>query len=248
MYRLAAWSANARSTAISDRPALEGSNNWVIGASRSATGRPMLANDPHRAISLPSLRYLAHLSAPGLDVIGAGEPALPGISIGHNGQLGFGLTIFSIDQEDLYVYRTNPQDPLEYRYRDGWEPMRAGQRDRSRWPAADPVSVRAAVHPARPGDPPRPGQGHRVRGPGGLAGTGHGALPRQPGRHACAHRSRVRRGDAARGARRGRTRFMPPRTVKSAGRRSAAHRSGRTGTAPCRCPAMAATSGPATTT
>ena len=53
-----------------------GSNNWAIAPGRSASGRPILANDPHRALSVPSLRYIAHLSAPGLDVIGAGEPAL----------------------------------------------------------------------------------------------------------------------------------------------------------------------------
>jgi len=99
----------------------EGSNNWVVAPSRSATGRAILANDPHRAYSTPSLRYIAHLSAPGLDVIGAGEPALPGISIGHNGRIAFGLTIFSIDQEDLYVYETHPSDPMRYKYRDGWE-------------------------------------------------------------------------------------------------------------------------------
>ncbi len=101
----------------------EGSNNWVIAPSRTATGRPVLANDPHRALSVPSLRYVAHLSAPGMDVIGAGEPALPGISIGHNGKIAFGLTIFSIDQEDLYLYETNPENPNEYRYKDRWEPM-----------------------------------------------------------------------------------------------------------------------------
>jgi len=101
-----------------------GSNNWAVAGSRSATGRPILANDPHRGLRVPSLRYLAHLSAPGLDVIGAGEPALPGISIGHNERVAFGLTIFAIDQEDLYVYDTNPSEPAEYRYRDRWEPMR----------------------------------------------------------------------------------------------------------------------------
>ncbi len=103
---------------------LQGSNNWVLAPERTTTGRPLLANDPHRALSVPSLRYLAHLSAPGLDVIGAGEPALPGISIGHNGRIAFGLTIFPIDQEDLYVYRINPEDPLEYRYQGRWERMR----------------------------------------------------------------------------------------------------------------------------
>lgn len=81
-----------------------GSNNWVVAPERSATGRPILADDPHRTHAVPSLRYIAHLVAPGLNVIGAGEPALPGISIGHNERIAFGLTIFYIDQEDLYVY------------------------------------------------------------------------------------------------------------------------------------------------
>jgi penicillin amidase len=101
-----------------------GSNNWVLAGARTATGRPLLANDPHRTVSVPSLRYMAHLSAPGFDVIGAGEPALPGISIGHNGQIAFGFTVFSVDQEDLYVYRTCPDAPSDYRYQDRWEPMR----------------------------------------------------------------------------------------------------------------------------
>ncbi|HET6471985.1 MAG TPA: penicillin acylase family protein [Pseudomonadales bacterium] len=100
-----------------------GSNNWVVAPSRTASGRPILANDPHRGHAVPSLRYAAHLVAPGLDVIGAGEPALPGISIGHNERIAFGLTIFPIDQEDLYVYDTRPDAPQEYRYGDRWEPM-----------------------------------------------------------------------------------------------------------------------------
>ncbi|SHL53294.1 penicillin amidase [Bradyrhizobium lablabi] len=101
-----------------------GSNNWVVAPARSATGRPILANDPHREHSVPSLRYIVGLNAPGLSVIGAGEPALPGISIGHNGTIAFGLTIFNVDQEDLYVYELNPADKNQYRYRDGWETMR----------------------------------------------------------------------------------------------------------------------------
>lgn len=108
---------------LSPRVGPEGSNNWVLGSSMTASGRPLLANDPHRTIGVPSLRYIAHLSAPDLDVIGAGEPALPGISIGHNGHIAFGLTNFPIDQEDLYVYRTNPEQPDEYWYGDRWEPM-----------------------------------------------------------------------------------------------------------------------------
>ncbi len=108
----------------SSRLATSGSNNWVIGAERSSTGRPILANDPHRAVTLPSLRYLAHLEAPGLSVIGAGEPGLPGISIGHNGKIAFGLTIWPADQEDLYLYELDPADPSRYRYDGAWESMR----------------------------------------------------------------------------------------------------------------------------
>jgi len=100
---------------------MEGSNNWVVSPVRSATGRAIMANDPHRAYSAPSLRYITHLSAPGLNVIGAGEPALPGVSIGHNGTIAFGLTIFNIDQEDLYVYELNPDNPDEYKYQGKWE-------------------------------------------------------------------------------------------------------------------------------
>lgn len=103
--------------------ATEGSNNWVVSGARSATGRPILANDPHRSYAAPSLRYLVHLSAPGMDVIGAGEPALPGVSIGHNGTIAFGLTIFPMDQEDLYVYRLDPDDHRRYWYRGRWESM-----------------------------------------------------------------------------------------------------------------------------
>jgi penicillin G amidase len=101
----------------------DGSNAWVVSGARTASGRPILANDPHRVHTLPSLRYVVHLTAPGLDVIGGGEPALPGVSIGHNGSSAFGLTIFPMDQEDLYVYETAPGNPDRYRYDGGWEDM-----------------------------------------------------------------------------------------------------------------------------
>ena len=97
-----------------------GSNNWVVGPGRTTTGRPILADDPHRGHAVPSLRYIAHLNAPGLNVIGAGEPALPGISIGHNERIAFGLTIFPIDQEDLYVYAKRRNG---YAYADRVEPV-----------------------------------------------------------------------------------------------------------------------------
>ncbi len=115
--------AERRLAAALDTQSMEGSNNWVIAPSRTATGRPILANDPHRQLGAPSLRYIVALNAPGLNIIGAGEPALPGISFGHNDDIAFGITIFWIDQEDLYVYALNKGDPDSYRYQSGWEKM-----------------------------------------------------------------------------------------------------------------------------
>ncbi len=100
-----------------------GSNNWVVAGSRSESGYPLMANDPHRAQAAPSLRYWVHLVAPGWDVIGGGEPSLPGVSIGHNQYGAWGLTVFATDAEDLYVYETNPSNPNEYSYRGEWEAM-----------------------------------------------------------------------------------------------------------------------------
>jgi penicillin amidase len=101
-----------------------GSNNWVIGGALTQSTHPIMANDPHRVIEAPSLRYWVHLVAPGWNVIGGGEPVLPGVSIGHNEHGAWGLTIFGSDNEDLYVYETNPANPNEYRYQGRWEAMR----------------------------------------------------------------------------------------------------------------------------
>jgi penicillin G amidase len=102
-----------------------GSNNWVVSPRLSASGSAMMANDPHRAQSIPSLRYWVHLVAPGWNVIGGGEPSIPGVSIGHNEYGAWGLTVFETDGEDLYVYETNPANPRQYRYRGVWEVMKS---------------------------------------------------------------------------------------------------------------------------
>ena len=112
-----------------------GSNNWVVSGSRTVSTRPILANDPHRVVAAPSLRYWVHLVAPGWNVIGGGEPVLPGVSIGHNEHGAWGLTIFGQDAEDLYVYETNPANANEYRYQGRWEPMRV---------VADAIPVKGA--------------------------------------------------------------------------------------------------------
>ena len=97
------WTRVTETGDVTLDPTLDGSNNWAVAASHTETGRAILASDPHRAHALPSLRQVVHLTGPGIDVIGAGEPALPGVSIGHNGHAAFSLTIFPMDQEDLYV-------------------------------------------------------------------------------------------------------------------------------------------------
>jgi len=100
-----------------------GSNNWVVSGDLMKDGNTYMANDPHRRIAVPSLRYMAHLVAPGWNVIGGGEPEIPGISIGHNEYGTWGLTVFETDGEDLYVYDLNPKNPNQYKYKDNWVDM-----------------------------------------------------------------------------------------------------------------------------
>jgi penicillin amidase len=101
-----------------------GSNNWVLSGKFSATGKPVVSNDPHREVTNPSLRYIVHLNAPGWNVIGAGEPPFVGVALGHNDRLGWGLTIAGNDQEDVFVEETNPANPNQVKYRGQWEPFR----------------------------------------------------------------------------------------------------------------------------
>ncbi|HET9229156.1 MAG TPA: penicillin acylase family protein, partial [Thermoanaerobaculia bacterium] len=121
-------------------PARNGSNNWVVDGTLSATGKPLLANDPHRALAIPSLRWMVHLVGPGWNVIGAGEPALPGVAAGHNDRVAFGFTIVGIDQQDLYAEETHPEDPNRVRFRDGWVPMRI-EKETIKVKGAKPVEV-----------------------------------------------------------------------------------------------------------
>src|SRR5579872_931573 len=107
----------------------QGSNDWVVDGTMSATGKPLLANDPHRPVQLPSLRKTVHLVAPGWDVIGAGEPALPGVALGHNEEIAFGFTIVGTAQQDLYVEKLNPDDPTQYFYRGEWKKMEIEQQE-----------------------------------------------------------------------------------------------------------------------
>ncbi len=108
------------------RYAREGSNNWVVSGAKTASGKPLLASDPHRALGVPSLRYLTHLVGPGWNVIGAGEPAQPGVAAGHNERVGFGFTIVGMDQQDVYVETVRACDTGRCYLNHGeWKPVRA---------------------------------------------------------------------------------------------------------------------------
>jgi penicillin G amidase len=143
---------------------LDGSNNWALRPDKTATGRALLATDPHRLQELPSLRYTVHLNAPGLNIIGSGEPAIPGVSLGHNERIAFGLTIFPTDQEDLCIYELDPNDPGRYRYGDAFEPfLTATEAVPVRGQQAQSVSLQFSRHgPVLHVDPAR-GRAYAIR-------------------------------------------------------------------------------------
>ena len=98
-----------------------GSNNWVLSGRRTVSGKPLLANDPHLGLTAPSVWYFASLQSPGLNVIGATLPGLPGVVLGRNDRVAWGVTNTGVDQQDLYLERLNPDDADEYETPTGWQ-------------------------------------------------------------------------------------------------------------------------------
>ena len=103
-----------------DDPGL-GSNSWVLAGTRTLSGKPILANDPHLALRAPSVWYVARMVTPGYSVCGATLPGLPGIVIGHNERIAWALTSLEPDVQDLFVEDLDPVDPSRYRWRGGWK-------------------------------------------------------------------------------------------------------------------------------
>jgi penicillin amidase len=133
--------AGMRPAADSSRYAVDpGSNNWVVSGALSTTGKPVVVNDPHREVSLPSLRYISHLIAPGWNAIGAAEPPFLGLALGHNESIAWGLTIVGTDQHDVYVEEVNPANGNEVKFGNTWERLRS-VREEIRVKGAAPVSV-----------------------------------------------------------------------------------------------------------
>ncbi|HIC53438.1 MAG TPA: penicillin acylase family protein, partial [Gemmatimonadetes bacterium] len=127
--------------------ATEGSNNWVMSAGRSPTGVPILANDPHRRIEMPALRYFVHLVAPGWNVIGGGEPPFAGVDAGNNERMAWGFTFAGTDMVDVYVEEMHPEDPNLVRWHDDWEPLRVIEEEIPvKGQAPEPVVLKFSRH------------------------------------------------------------------------------------------------------
>jgi penicillin amidase len=89
--------------ARSGKEILPGSNAWVVSGRHTASGQPILANDPHLPFTLPSTWHMVHLKAPGLNVVGATLPGVPGVLSGHNEHIAWGITNLGFDVQDLYA-------------------------------------------------------------------------------------------------------------------------------------------------
>ncbi|HSH76557.1 MAG TPA: penicillin acylase family protein, partial [Longimicrobiales bacterium] len=118
------WSGALASANLGAQENSPGSNNWAISGRLTASGQVIVANDPHRNVANPSLRYIVHLDAPGWTAIGSTEPVLPGVAIGHNGRVAWGLTIVGTDQSDVYVETVNPENPNQVLHNGNWEDLR----------------------------------------------------------------------------------------------------------------------------
>jgi len=110
---------------IAPRSGIEGigSNNWAVHGSRTDSGLPLLANDPHLKLTSPALWYFARIEAPGFKVAGATMPGLPGVVLGQNERVAWGFTNTSPDVQDLYLERIKPDDPTQYQTPEGWAPF-----------------------------------------------------------------------------------------------------------------------------
>ncbi len=98
-----------------------GSNNWVAAPSLTASGRAMLANDPHLEFSVPGIWYTVQLSAPGMNVAGVSLPGLPCVVIGHNEKIAWGMTNLGADVQDLYLESFDPDNPRRYLVDGEWK-------------------------------------------------------------------------------------------------------------------------------
>ncbi len=125
-----------------------GSNNWVVAGSRTTTGKPLVANDPHLGMQIPSIWYLVGLHGGGLDVVGASLAGAPGVVIGHNDRIAWGVTNVGPDVQDLYLEKINPDNPNQVEFQGKWEDVQVVEERISVKGQAEPVveTVRITRH------------------------------------------------------------------------------------------------------
>jgi penicillin amidase len=103
------------------------SNQWVVSGQRTATGRPLLANDTHMSVAMPSIWYQVHLDGGRYHVAGVSFPGAPGVVVGHNQRCAWGLTTAWQDAQDLFIERINPANPAQYEFQGNWRPIQTVQ-------------------------------------------------------------------------------------------------------------------------
>jgi penicillin amidase len=137
---------------LSGAPAALGSNSWVVAGEHTATGAPILANDPHLGIQMPSTWYQIGLHCTAEadcrdDVAGVSIPSLPGVIVGHNDRIAWGLTNLKADVTDLYIERINPDDASEYEVDGEWTEMTTRREVlRAAGGVTETITVRATRH------------------------------------------------------------------------------------------------------
>ena len=104
-----------------------GSNNWALSGKLTASGKPLLANDPHLGLSAPAIWYFAHLDAPGLNVLGGTLPGIPAVVLGRAEKFAWSFTNTNPDVQDLYIEQIDPNNPGMYRGPDGLLPFKVRQ-------------------------------------------------------------------------------------------------------------------------
>jgi penicillin amidase len=143
-FSATAVGARASQAKIESDPILQnneglGSNNWVVSGARSASGKPLLANDPHLGLTAPPVWYFAQISAPGINVIGSTLPGVPGVILGRNEHLAWGFTNTGPDVQDLYIEKLDssggylaPEGPRAFQVIEETIKVRGGESEKLR--------------------------------------------------------------------------------------------------------------------
>lgn len=133
---------------------LEASNNWVVDGRHTATGKPLLSNDPHLGFSAPSIWYLAHISLREQNIVGGTMPGIPSVLAGRTNDISWGLTNTGPDTQDLYLERINPNNPNQYQTPDGWTDFEVREEEiKVRFGETEVLQVRSTRHgPVVPAD------------------------------------------------------------------------------------------------